>query len=286
MGTGNSELRIVRRHRNISLKQVADDTHISLRHLKNLEEGRFDELPGGMYNRAFLRTYCDYLGLEPEQVLSQYDAEVVPPSFLTEPYPAQAVGHANASTAALKPAQFLTQMSPFIIWGIILLATSFGIYFSRDWVAHIFSPYFRPAVPFDFITESNGAEGTDALSFSAVAESSMLAGPQAFTPGPEVLSVSLRQASPPRLRLDFEVQDKCWISVNRDGVAGLVKLLEPGDALSLNADERLYVILGNAGGVQARINGVPTKPLGRVGDVVRMVVNEENWEDYLEGNGM
>ncbi len=284
MGIGNSDLRIVRKHRNISLKQVADDTHISLRHLKNLEEGRFDELPGGMYNRAFLRTYCDYLGLEPQQVLSQYDSEVVPPSFLPTPYQPQAVGHVNATTAPLKPAHFLTQMSPFIIWGIILLATSFGIYFSRDWVAHIFSPYFRPAVPFDFITESNGAEGTAALSFSALAESSMLAAPQAFAPHPEVLS--LHQASPPRLRLDFEVQDKCWISVNRDGVPGLVKLLEPGDALSLNADERLYVILGNAGGVQVRINGVPTKPLGGVGDVVRMAVNEENWEDYLEGNGM
>ena len=75
----NVDLRLAREQAKISLQQVADQTRITLRHLENLEEGRYDQLPGGMYNRAFLRAYCECLGLDSAKFLKRYQGEVPQP---------------------------------------------------------------------------------------------------------------------------------------------------------------------------------------------------------------
>lgn len=58
------QLRQKRQERNLSLEQVAEDTHIRLRFLKALEEGDFTQLPSHIQVRGFLRSYADYLGLD------------------------------------------------------------------------------------------------------------------------------------------------------------------------------------------------------------------------------
>ena len=79
MGSIASDLKLERQKRNISLAQIAADTRISLHFLESLEEGRYSELPGGMYNRAFLRAYCERLNLNQQDILNRYEAEISPP---------------------------------------------------------------------------------------------------------------------------------------------------------------------------------------------------------------
>ncbi|MDR0311414.1 MAG: helix-turn-helix domain-containing protein, partial [Acidobacteriota bacterium] len=44
-----SKLKTKRESLNISLEQISEDTRISVHHLRSLEKGRYDDLPGGMY---------------------------------------------------------------------------------------------------------------------------------------------------------------------------------------------------------------------------------------------
>lgn len=90
--------------------------------------------------------------------------------------------------------------------------------------------------------------------------------------------------SPPpgTIRLEFEVLQECWVSVNRDGSRVLVKILEPGDDQSFSATEQFYLVLGNAGGVRLKINGKQVKPLGKRGEVVRVLINGQNIKDLVE----
>src|SRR5687767_5082624 len=80
-----TELKAAREKQNISLRQVADGTHISFRHLESLEEGNYDRLPGGVYNRAFLRSYGEFLGLDTKSLLERYDFETTTPSKPAKP---------------------------------------------------------------------------------------------------------------------------------------------------------------------------------------------------------
>ena len=59
-----SELKAARERRNVVLSQIAEETRIGLRHLESLEEGRYSDLPGGIYNRAFIKAYCEFLNLD------------------------------------------------------------------------------------------------------------------------------------------------------------------------------------------------------------------------------
>ena len=58
--------------------------------------------------------------------------------------------------------------------------------------------------------------------------------------------------------------------------------MNPGDVQHLFAAEQFFIIAGNAGGVQLKINGKPAKPLGKPGEVVRILINEKNLRDYLD----
>jgi hypothetical protein len=72
------------------------------------------------------------------------------------------------------------------------------------------------------------------------------------------------------------------VSVNSDGTRVLVRLLEPGAHQTFDADDRFYIVLGNAGGVRLRINGKPARPLGKPGEVVRVLITTQNISDFLE----
>lgn len=64
-------LRSTRERRGISVEQVARDTRISLRFIEALEEEQFDELPAPVYVRGFLRSYANYLKVDPQPLLDQ-----------------------------------------------------------------------------------------------------------------------------------------------------------------------------------------------------------------------
>jgi hypothetical protein len=67
-------LRSARIQRGVTIEQVAQDTRISARFLEALEDEAFDELPAPVYVRGFLRSYANYLRLEPLQLLAQLPA--------------------------------------------------------------------------------------------------------------------------------------------------------------------------------------------------------------------
>jgi transcriptional regulator with XRE-family HTH domain len=57
-------LRRIRETRGITLDQVAQVTKINHRYLSALEEGEIHKLPGGIFNREFVRAYAEYIGAD------------------------------------------------------------------------------------------------------------------------------------------------------------------------------------------------------------------------------
>jgi len=58
-----------------SLEQVAADLKIRPVFLRAIEEGRHNDLPGVAYAVGFVRSYADYLGLDPEPLVQRFKAE-------------------------------------------------------------------------------------------------------------------------------------------------------------------------------------------------------------------
>jgi cytoskeleton protein RodZ len=68
-----SSLREARESRGVELGQVAAATRIRTRYLAALENERFEALPGRAYARAFLREYAEFLGLDGQIFLDEFD---------------------------------------------------------------------------------------------------------------------------------------------------------------------------------------------------------------------
>jgi cytoskeletal protein RodZ len=73
-----SSLREARTRRGLTLPDVEGATHIRSRYLTALEEDRFDVLPGPAYAKGFLRTYADFLGLEGQRFVDEYNSRFAP----------------------------------------------------------------------------------------------------------------------------------------------------------------------------------------------------------------
>jgi len=66
------ELRRERELRQITLREISEATKISLRYLDALERNDFRHLPGGVFNKGFVRAYSQYIGVDPESMVNAY----------------------------------------------------------------------------------------------------------------------------------------------------------------------------------------------------------------------
>ncbi len=66
------KLRLARERNNLTIEQVARETHVAKRFLKALEDEDFAAFPGETYAMGFLRSYSEYLGLNAEELVGIY----------------------------------------------------------------------------------------------------------------------------------------------------------------------------------------------------------------------
>lgn len=85
-----THLKYERELRQISLEELSQTTRIPLKMLRHLEDDRFDELPGDVFVRGFMKSYARVIGLNPQEVLERFDANVAPSADLA-PAPIAAI---------------------------------------------------------------------------------------------------------------------------------------------------------------------------------------------------
>lgn len=61
-----------REERGVSLRRIADATKLSVSALEALERNDISRLPGGIFTRAFVRSYAIEIGLDPEQTVRDF----------------------------------------------------------------------------------------------------------------------------------------------------------------------------------------------------------------------
>src|SRR6266568_4169850 len=73
-GTFGDHLKREREMRGVSLDEISTATRIARRFLAAIEDEQWDQLPGGVFNRGFVRAMARYLGLDEENIVAEYAA--------------------------------------------------------------------------------------------------------------------------------------------------------------------------------------------------------------------
>lgn len=109
-------LRREREMRGVSLEEISTATRISLRFLEALERDQWDRLPGGIFNRGFIRAIAHFLGLNEEDLIAEY-------ALATDEQPEVAV--------------LRTEEKPRLPWGAaLLLVVLLGAIAGGGWFAY------------------------------------------------------------------------------------------------------------------------------------------------------
>ncbi len=237
-GTGIGELLRSRRQAlGLTLEQVHAETRIPVRYLQALEEERFEVFPAVTYARGFLRTYAQFLELDPESLLVRLPTPVssLPPSVLSQ------------GRAPIRPARQKPRWRRLLRWSVTALAVGLLVV---GYVAY--------------------------REFRAFLESASPSAPSAFleskpTPAPPT-QVLPPAPSPPRSEevwVALEAEDVSWVRVVADGHRVFEGFLRAGERREWSGRSRIHLVLGNAGGVRVVVNGKDLGRLGERGEVVR-----------------
>src|SRR6266850_8561454 len=86
-----TKMKRARERRGVSLRQIANATKISVAALEALERNDISRLPGGIFSRAFVRSYAIEVGLDPEATLQEFIAQF-PHDSVTAGHPTSTQG--------------------------------------------------------------------------------------------------------------------------------------------------------------------------------------------------
>ncbi|MDY7029804.1 MAG: helix-turn-helix domain-containing protein [Spirochaetota bacterium] len=140
------KLKAAREEKGYSADQVARDTNIARRFILAMEGEDFDAFPGDTYLIGFLRNYADYLGLDPERIISLYRNMKIQ----EQPIPMDELIRGRRKTPSLK-------LVLFICVGLLVIAgAGFGVYSYMQR-----APEAEPAVAEEVPAESSAESSSD-----------------------------------------------------------------------------------------------------------------------------
>jgi len=70
--TIGEQLRVAREERGVALREISNQTRISMRYLEAIETNDYKRLPGGIFNRSFVRSYARCVGFDEKQAVEGY----------------------------------------------------------------------------------------------------------------------------------------------------------------------------------------------------------------------
>jgi cytoskeleton protein RodZ len=134
MESFGARLRRERERLGITLDEITSSTKIGTRMLRALEEEHFEQLPGGIFNKGFVRAYARHLGLDEDQAVADYltaSGEAQPPKTPEDLQPIQLAevrGEAESGGIARIPwgvfaVALLIVALGFALWGFYSRAT-------------------------------------------------------------------------------------------------------------------------------------------------------------------
>ena len=258
-GDFGSKLRDARERRGVSLRQIANATKISVRVLEALERNDISRLPGGIFSRAFVRSYAVEIGLDPEETIQEFIAQF-PNDSVTAGHPT--IAHAPIEDTVAHEAD--RRMATTFVRLIALSIPIAGVVL-----------YFGMA-------GRRAAMSVAAPAAVATVHTSSPSG-SAATPAPADASAALDAVEPvaDRVAVVVVARRACWVSATVDGEKVVERTLQAGEQQTFNMRRELVLTAGDAGGLSMTLNGAPAKRLGESGKTVTVRVTMANFKDYL-----
>lgn len=235
--------------RGVSLEEISAATRISTRFLEAIESEQWDQLPGGVFNRGFIRSIARFLGLDEDGLVAEYSLETK-----GEAQKLPAAPPATEIPRNWRSAAFIAVM------GVVLIA-GLAVY-----------PLFGPALVGRIHRRNPAALPGPAAGSPAsmpVQPSGTDAGPSApATSGGSSVPVAgglPQPEAPPVLALKMEAGKPAQLKVIADGKTVFDGPVRGNDVMNFEAKATFEVTTTDSSALLLELNGQPVPPIGTPG---------------------
>lgn len=270
MGAFGDKLRREREMRGVTLAEIAESTKISTRNLKALEEEQFELLPGGVFNRGFVRSYARFLGLNEEQTVADYVAASKEQEAPPDKFPLE-IHEREDDSPPLNPKRSIVPVLLAIV-ALILVISGWAY-----WMKH--KPLHTE------VSEQPAASATQEQFASASAQPNTSLSPTqpAKPEEPKPANVGDRvdgndvQDQNGAISIVIKARQDSWISVAADGEVLWEGTLYANAerTIQAKAGKELVLKTGNAAGIEVSYNGKPLGALGGEKEVRTLTFNSD-----------
>ena len=282
MPSFGEKLKQEREKRKITLEQISDSTKIGTRMLRALEEDKFNQLPGGIFNKGFVRAYSRCVGLDEDQTVAEYllaSGDAPPPNT-------EIGGHEDGErkNEARENEQNIRRLEAIsdtparqLPWGlfaalllVLALALSFWSHRERERAKQPIRP-----TPSTAPAPSPGVGGGGAstgASGGASGGTNPDSGARSPTAGPPTSAsptgesapsiapktppdLAAAAATPGEFTVVIHAREDSSVSITADGKTFSSELLAAGSERSIQGRKEIIVRAGNSGGIDFRFNG-------------------------------
>jgi cytoskeletal protein RodZ len=240
-----SKLQKARLDKGITLREISASTKISHHVLEALERNDLARLPGGIFTRGYLRAYAKELGLDPEQVVTEFRSQTDEPV------------EDNLTTQAVDSVDWRARYRSLGVATMLGMAAALIIYTS--------------------FTVRSVDELSDQEIVGTVATRGELVVPSAPTSNAATTKTDPESG----LRVELQPRGECWISATVDGRLVVYRLMAPGERATLDARDEIRLRVGDAGAFSYVINGTQGRSLGVHGQAVTIHITKRNYNALL-----
>jgi cytoskeleton protein RodZ len=296
VGTFGERLRREREMRGINLDEISTATKISTRNLRALEEEKFNQLPGGVFNKGFVRAYAKFLGIDEEQIVAEYESA----AHETEAAREQKLVADLSKAEVKRPDDQEISLEPKSQWGTIAVIVLVAVvaYAGYNYYQRKKAEHERP-VPQHAPTETQSDRSAPSDTPDSPVNASPVPPAEPLTPpessstsptsstsknGPDSSTLpSTKEASsaaqtPASINVKLRVLEDSWISVKADGKLLVSGTLSAGMEKTYKGNDRIEVVLGKAGGVELSYNGKPVENISQGQDVRKITFTPSGYE--------
>ncbi len=257
-GSLGEQLRRARESRGVSLRHISEQTRITVRHLEAIETSDYKHLPGGIFNRSFIKAYAKQINFDEKYALDLYAREARERGDDEEVLTSPRRSHIYMSDTSRSPA--MTAVLSAVILGILVLVVYAGLHWYRR-------------------------TGEPPPEASATAPQ-----PGAANPAGQPLAQPAQDAAPvaDKLNITVKAKDEVWFKAlvddekdkDKQGMilaADETREFSPGEKLTLKYAR------SKAGSMEVTINGSVAKvPSDTTTNVVQeWVITRENYKQFL-----
>lgn len=258
MSAFGERLRREREMRGITLDEISESTKISRRHLESLEKEDFEALPGGIFNKGFVRAYARYLGLDEDQAVADYSSVSAETSAPPERFPLDVHEKPDPQLNPRRSA------IPLVLAVVALLAV-LAVLWARNRARRSEAPI-NSAPP----TAAATSPQAGSPSFAAPATpSDTSATPTAATPTLPAAGATVERMFVVVVR----AKERAWVRLTADGKETWSGEMQADTKRLVRAARRIVVYTGNAGGIEVSHNGRPLGALGSESEVRTLTFN-------------